>query len=82
MDPNRSVFIKNGKFLLIKREKYEPMERFNERGWFIASVLTNTQVNLDEIEKLSRIWANIKFDKCFYNDDITNKINNLSKYLL
>jgi hypothetical protein len=75
MNSNKSIFIKDGYFCLIERDRYESIERFNERGWFIVSISPKTDEELDEAIRLSRIWANIKFNKCVYNKFLMNKIN-------
>jgi len=76
MNLEKSVFIKNGNFYLLKRDKFEPIERFNERGWFVASICPRTS-ELEEAIRLSRIWINIKFNKCVYNDSVMEKINKI-----
>lgn len=77
MELQESVFIKDGSFYLLKRDKYEPMERFNERGWFVVSISPKTKSELEEAIRLSRIWINIKFNKCTYDPSLMNKINNI-----
>ena len=56
-----AIFIKNGRFFLVKRDKFETIERFNERGWFIANKNPNTVEEYDEAVRLSRIWINKNF---------------------
>lgn len=74
-----SVFIKDGNFYYLLKDKYEPMERFNERGMFVASLSPKTKSEMDEAIRLSRIWVNVKFDKCVYDQILMGKINkNLS----
>ena len=73
-----SVFIKDGTFYSLKRDKYESMERYNERGWFVVSVSPKTLDELNEAIRLSRIWICIKFDKCVYDKNVMDRIN---KYL-
>lgn len=75
---NKSVFIKNGNYYLLDRDKYESSEKFNERGWFVASIAPKSKSELDEAIRLSRIWINIKFDKCIYDEIIMDKIKNLT----
>lgn len=72
----RSMFIKNGTYCFIERDKYETIERFNERGWFVVSALF-CSYEMEEAIKLSRVWTNIMFDKCTYNDDLITKINKI-----
>jgi hypothetical protein len=63
------IFIKNGKFINVEKDDFEPREKMLERGWFAINVLINNpQMGRDEIIKLSKIWSNIKYDKCKYSD--------------
>ena len=75
---SKHVFLKNDKFYLIKKDKYEPMERFNERGWFIAYMHPKTSEEFNEAVRLSRVWSNMKFDKCVYSDELTIKLRSFS----
>jgi len=65
-------FTKNNISIYIKKDKFEPSQIFLERGWFIINHISdqNNINNLDEIIKSSKIWANNKFRKCLYNDEI------------
>ena len=75
---SKHVFFKNDKFYLIKKDKYESMERFNERGWFIACMHPKTSDEFNEAVRLSRVWSNMKFDKCVYSDELTIKLRSFS----
>ena len=74
-----SIFIKNGNFYTVQRDKFESIERFNERGWFVASMSPKTNVEFKEAIRLSRIWVNMKFNYCTYDSILTDKINNIVK---
>ena len=75
-------FIKNNiSYIFIKNEN-EPDDIFIERCWFIISKNKNNLINMQELEKLSYIWVNIKFLNCKYSDSLTNKVNKMSKYIL
>ena len=69
---DKNIFIKNGKFFIIYRDKFEPLEKFNERAWFIVNKFPTTQDEYDEITRLSRIWSNIKFNNCTYSEEVMN----------
>lgn len=61
-----SIFIKGGKFYIVKRDNYESMERFNERGWYVASRSPKNDEEYAEAVRLSRLWANINLDGLGY----------------
>tara|TARA_Y100000590_G_C15356262_1_gene877121 strand:+ start:498 stop:734 length:237 start_codon:yes stop_codon:yes gene_type:complete len=73
----------NGKSYYITRNSFEPINQFEKRAWFIAKCHSNKQNkdSLDKIIQLSKIYTNIEFNKCKYNEDITSKINKLKQYL-
>jgi hypothetical protein len=73
------AFVKDGNYFLLKRDEYESIERFNERGWFIASIAPKSQTELTEAIRLSRIWINMKFSKCTYDQVLVDRINKLIK---
>jgi hypothetical protein len=72
---DKSVFIRNGRFFLLSRDRYELLEKFNERGWFVAYMEPRTAEEFREAVRLSRIWSNIKFGKCVYDDKVTNLVS-------
>lgn len=74
---NKSVFIKNNKFFIIERDMYESTEKFNERGYFISNMLPETKSDYDEAVRLSRIWVNMKFNNCKYDQKLCDKINKI-----
>lgn len=61
-----SIFIKGGNFYFVKRDNYESMERFNERGWYIANRRPKTIEEYNESVRLSRVWANINLSGLSY----------------
>ena len=67
-----SVFVKDGRFYVIKKDNFESIEKLNERGWFVAQIAPQTKAEYDEAVRLSRIWVNIKFDKCKYSKSVTD----------
>ena len=72
-------FCKNGKSIILKKELGESDEIFHNRGLFI---INQTKLNnLSDLDKLSKIWANMKFKECKYPSYITNKIKYMEKFL-
>lgn len=70
---------KNGMLLIIKRHENESEDVFYNRLWFIISQDEQTLNNFEEIEKLSHVWANIKFLGCRYSSSLYHKIMNMEK---
>lgn len=66
MASNEFVFIKNGSFYVVKRDKFESMERFNERGWYVVNRSPKNEVDFQEAVRMSRVWVNSKFDELGY----------------
>lgn len=62
----KSAFIKNGKFIIVQQDKFEPVEKFNERGWFIANNMPKTKNEYIATVLLSRIESNKKIYGCSY----------------
>jgi len=63
----------------IKRIKGESLVEYNARLKFVES--HKDKIDKEEIDKLSKIWANIKFRKCKYNKTIYLKIIDLDPSL-
>lgn len=75
-------FTKNNISYIFTKDQNEPDDIFFERCWFIISQCKNDIINMKELEKLSYIWTNIKFQNCKYSSSLTNKINDMSKKML
>ena len=60
---------------LIKITQYisESTNNFNKRLEFIKQ-LEKQKVDIDNIENLSMLWYNMKFNNCIYDMNIKNKI--------
>ncbi len=69
-----TVIILEDKYIIVKRDIGESIERMIERGYFIIKYMKENKTEYEETENLSRIWANIKFDKNKYNDTIHEKL--------
>lgn len=61
-----AVFIKGGRFTVVSKDDCEARERFNDRGWYVASRAPRTHAEYVEAVRLSRLWSNVKNDKCTY----------------
>ena len=81
---NREIFIKyNNNFEKIIKFVSESDLRFNKRLELIK-IFEKNNIKWKEANKLSKIWYNIKFNKCKYNQDLYNeyiKYNNLLEQL-
>lgn len=62
----------NGYFIDIKREVNETEEQFIERTIFIGKNISNLE--LDKLVILSKIYRNMKFIGCRYSSEIDNII--------
>ena len=75
---NNKIFVKDGYYIILKKEDDEILEHFIERGQFLVS---QKEKDLNEIKKIntySKIWINIKYLNCSYDNAIVNQLN---KYL-
>ena len=71
---NDDVFDHNGKFYIIKQQKFEAREKFMERVWFILNRIDSDD-SFNDLIKLSILWSNVKYLGCVYGDDIMEKIS-------
>lgn len=69
-----NIYIKNGFYCLLEKNLHEPIEKLNQRGWFIASQKPKTIEDYHELIRLSYIWINNKYLKCEYDLSLMNKI--------
>lgn len=59
----------------IKKLDTETQSIYEKRLEFIEKI--NLKIdNLDEAIKLSKIWFNVKYNKCYYDVSLFNKIKN------
>lgn len=63
--------------IIIKKYEYESYDIFFKRGEFILKN-KNSNLNFDELVKLSKVFTNEKFKKCKYSFDLNKKIRNLN----
>jgi hypothetical protein len=77
-------FCKNGLSLIINKDKNEPDNIFYDRYWFIISQDIQKLDKLDELVKLSKIWVNMKYNRCKYSSYLADKAfkfsRNISRY--
>ena len=71
-------FKKDNITIILTKEENESINNFIERGYFII-YQDNIDTNLDYYILLSKIWINIKYKKCIYNQKIMNLINKMEK---
>lgn len=61
------LFEFDGKFYLIKRQKYEiSRELFLERVWYILTNLNKSELTFDQLQIHSLKWSNEKNLECSY----------------
>lgn len=76
MSSDKSVFIKNGKYVVLQRSCGESYEQFLERGWFVVRAL-NKKKDIDNIIKLSRVFINVKYHNCKYSKELHTEIDTI-----
>ena len=75
-------FRKNNISIILNKELNEPIDLFIKRGNFIINQnLSELLNNFSEIEKLSKIWINLRFKNCKYDSCIHYKIKKMEKKL-
>lgn len=62
---------------ILKKYEDESYEIFYKRGDFIVKN-KNSNLNFEELVKLSKIFTNEKFKKCKYSIELNKKIKNLN----
>ena len=72
------IFIKDEYYYIIIRDPGESYEQCIERGWFVVKNKPKTETELNNIINYSRIWANIKFNKCVYSKELHNIIDKMT----
>jgi len=73
------IFIKDNYICDIKKDAFEPLEIFIERGNFIATQKPKNIDEYNEAVKYSRIYANCKFKNCQYSDTVMKKLKKYKK---
>lgn len=69
------LFIKNGKFVMIKQKHYNLVEKDVDKSWLILNnfdILANNMV-------LANMAINVKFHGCKYSTDVMYQIDKLIK---
>lgn len=72
-------YIKNDKIYFIKKSPEELTEHFQMRCNFIASQKPTTQAIFDECVVYSRIYINNKIYSTLYNEQVMNKLEEMTK---
>lgn len=73
------IFIKNGYYCQINRDKGESYDNFIKRGYFVASQKPSTIEQYEYLITMSRIWLNIKLYNSQYSQSIKNIVLNMEK---
>lgn len=70
-------FNKGSYVCVVTRDQYEPYEWYINRGQFVAACKPQTLEEYNEAIRLSRIYANIKFQKCGYEKSTMDEIKKI-----
>lgn len=68
------IFKKNGYYIMLNKDIGESQEQFTERGIFIVSQISKNEDTYDNSLIYSRIFRNVKYYKCEYDEYIMNKL--------
>ena len=69
----------NGITYTIPKEEYEPDNIYLQRLWFVAKQQPFDEKSYLEAVHNSKLWKNIKFLNCKYDQEILKKINDIEK---
>ena len=72
------LFIKNNFYCILQRDEGEPYEHFIERGYFVAGLAPKNNEEYYKYITYSRIYTNIKYYHCKYNDNIMSETKELT----
>ena len=75
-------FKKNNNIFFINKPPDLSFDMFFEKYWFIISQKGNIKKNWEYLDKMSEIWINYKFRKCYYGKDVIIKVENMAKNIL
>lgn len=76
-----SIFSKKGYITKVIRDEHEPLEHFNERGYFIVSQKPKTRKEYEMAVLYSRIYINKLHKGCGYNRDVEKRLESMLKNL-
>lgn len=80
MDKSKGqVFQKRGFACYVNQESGEPYEHFLERGFFVVSQKIENEKDYDEANKFSKIYMNVKMNRCEYSPEVMNKLAEFEK---
>lgn len=68
------IFKKNGFMCNVSRDTYEHLESLINRGYFVANQKPTNNQLYEEAVLYSRIYMNIKYKKCEYNNQVLQKL--------
>ncbi len=75
--PVSQHFEYKGLLYIIPYLPYECDDVYYQRAWFVVKQQPNNEKEFNEAIYLSKLWCNIKYLDCTYDDDIMNKIKKL-----
>lgn len=70
-----SLFKKSNMLYIINQEETESYEKFIDRGNFISSQLPTNDAMFLEALKFSRLYVNVKYLNCKYDDHVMKELN-------
>lgn len=69
------------KIICLKREECETKEQFSERHWLVINNLDNYKTNIEKLICLTKIWRNVKYLKCIYDENIMREVESLMLFM-
>jgi len=66
----KQIFSKNGSFIILEKDIYEPHEHFIDRGNFIVSQQPKNNSEFTQALVYSRIFVNVKYNRAKYSDEV------------
>ena len=78
-------FVKNGYSIYLDKDPLESYDMFYKRGWFIVSQINNDNISPQSYNKIisySKIWINMKYNRCSYGSSIEKEIATMTKNML
>lgn len=75
MSKRQNIIFKKGGFVCqVEQDMGEAYEHYLERGYFVVSQRPQNDKEYGDAIKYSRIYMNVKIDRCKYNNAIMKKL--------
>lgn len=68
------LITKNGNLCIIDKEHDEQTDNYLDRCWFIINKVSDSNLKMKEIIRLSRCWSANKIHGCVYSDEVMKEI--------